>query len=166
MTGWVALDELAAVVGLSVRSLQQLAATAPGSLVGLQQQDGAVRFDLVASARALRRLAVERSEAAAPPVLDFEAARTRKMTAEAELAEMNVAESRGQLVTVGDYEAALGRILDREMARLRALPVRLSHLGAAVEDAAEIEVENMIVEMSRYDEDVIDEPDHPPRSQT
>lgn len=165
MTGWVPLDELAAVVGLSVRSLQQLAATAPGALVG-QQQDGAVRFELVPSARALRRLAVERSEAAAPPVLDFEAARTRKMTAEAELAEMNVAQTRGELVTVGDYEAALGRILDREMARLRALPVRLSHLGAAVEDAAEIEVENMIVEMSRYDEDVIDEPDHPPRSQT
>jgi hypothetical protein len=31
VTGWVALDKLAAVVGLSVRSLQQVAATAPGS---------------------------------------------------------------------------------------------------------------------------------------
>ncbi len=165
MIGWVPLDALAAVVGLSVRSVQQLAATAPGALVG-QQQDGVVRFELVASARALRRLAVERAEAAAPPALDLEAARCRKMTAEAELAEMQVAQTRGELVTVADYGAALGRILDREMARLRALPVRLAHLGAAVEDAAAAEVEQMIVEMSRFDEDVIGEADHPARSQT
>jgi len=67
-------------------------------------------------------------------------------------------------VSVADYEAALGRILDREMARLRALPVRLAHLGTAVEDAAEREVEQIIVEMSQYDADVIDEPIEPAKA--
>jgi hypothetical protein len=89
---------------------------------------------------------------------DIETARARKASADAELAEIEVAKARGHVVAVADYEEALGRILDREMARLRALPVRLAHLGTAVEDAAEKEVEQIIVEMSQYDADVIDEP--------
>lgn len=95
---------------------------------------------------------------------DFETARTRKASADAELAEIEVAKARGDVVSVADYEAALGRILDREMARLRALPVRLAHLGTAVEDAAEREVEQIIVEMSQYDADVIDEPIEPAKA--
>ena len=91
--------------------------------------------------------------------VDFETARTRKASADAELAEIEVAKARGDVVSVADYEAALGRILDREMARLRALSVRLAHLGPAVEDAVEREVEQIIVEMSHYDDDVIDEPE-------
>jgi hypothetical protein len=38
------------------------------------------------------------------------------------------------------------------------MPVRLSHLGDECEAAVESEVEAVIVELSQFDEDVIDEP--------
>jgi hypothetical protein len=63
------------------------------------------------------------------------------------------------VVSVADYEAALARVLDRLTARLRALPVRLAHLGSDAEAAAEAEAERIVVELSTFDEDVIDEPE-------
>jgi hypothetical protein len=159
----LSLRQLADDVGLSARTLAHLRRSAPDALPSVAGAAGT--FELAPCVRALRRLTVERSEAEAVPG-DFESARTRKITAEAELAEIEVGKARGEVVSVADYGTALGRILDREMARLRALPVRLSHLGAEVETAAEREVERMIVEMSQFDDDVIDAPDHHPRSQT
>jgi hypothetical protein len=90
---------------------------------------------------------------------DLDSARTRKANAEAELAEIEVAKARGEVVSVADYEAALARVLDRLTARLRALPVRLAHLGSDAEAAAEAEAERIVVELSTFDEDVIDEPE-------
>jgi hypothetical protein len=58
---------------------------------------------------------------------------------------------------VADYEAALGTILDRLTARLRGLPVQLASAGPEAEALAETEVERVIVELSQFDEDVIDE---------
>lgn len=92
------------------------------------------------------------------PTVSLDEARTRKALAEAELAELDVAKARGEWVSVADYETALARILDREMARLRALPVRLAHFGPEVEAAAEEEIERMVNEMAGMDDDVIDEP--------
>ena len=100
---------------------------------------------------------VRQARADAAPV-SLDDARARKANAEAELAELDVAKARGEWVSVADYERALGRILDIEVARLRALPVRLAYLGQAVEAAAEAEIERVIVEMSAFDEDVADEP--------
>jgi len=90
---------------------------------------------------------------------DLDTARTRKANAEAELAEIDVAKARGEVVSVADYEAALARVLDRLTARLRAMPVRLAHLGTEAELAAETEAERIVVELSTFDEDVIDEPE-------
>lgn len=90
---------------------------------------------------------------------DLDTARTRKANAEAELAEMEVAKARGEVVSVADYEQALARVLDRLTARLRAMPVRLAHLGPEAEAAAEAEAERIVVELSAFDEDVIDEPE-------
>lgn len=93
------------------------------------------------------------------PTISLEEARTRKALAEAELAELEVGKARGEWVAVADYGTALARVLDREMARLRALPIRLGHLGPEVEAAVEAEIERMVKEMATMDDDVIDEPD-------
>jgi phage terminase Nu1 subunit (DNA packaging protein) len=90
---------------------------------------------------------------------DLDTARTRKANAEAELAEIEVAKARGEVVSVADYEAALARVLDRLTARLRAMPVRLAHLGPEAETAAETEAERIVVELAAFDEDVVDEPE-------
>ncbi len=99
---------------------------------------------------------VKQAKADSAPV-SLDDARSRKLNAEAELAELEVAKARGEFVAVADYEAALARVCDRLAARLRALPVRLSHLGAEVEAAAEAEAERIVTELSAFDEDVIEE---------
>lgn len=101
---------------------------------------------------------VRQAKAEVAPTVSLDEARTRKALAEAELAEMELAVRRGDFVAVSDYEAALARVLDRLMARLRAMPVRLSHLGDECEAAVESEVEAVVVELSQMDEDVIEEP--------
>lgn len=101
---------------------------------------------------------VKQAKAEVAPTISLDEARTRKALAEAELAEMDLAVRRGDLVAVSVYENALARVLDRLTARLRAMPVRLSHLGEETETAVEREAEAVIVELSQFDEDVIDEP--------
>lgn len=80
-------------------------------------------------------LARKAAEAAAPG--DFEEARTRKVSAEAELAELELARERGRMVTVDDCADRLARILERVRARLVAVPgklaPRLVGLGTAME---------------------------------
>lgn len=92
----------------------------------------------------------------------------RRLAAEArtaeiamELREIELAERRAQVVDVADYEAALGTVLDRLTARLRAMPVRLAHLGPEVEAAAEAEAERIVKELHGFDEDVIEDVDEP-----
>jgi hypothetical protein len=89
----------------------------------------------------------------------------RKLAAEARAAEIAVergelalARERGESMAIEDYEKALGIILDRLTARIRAMPVRLSHLGPEVEAAAEEEAERMVNELNGWDEDVLAEP--------
>jgi hypothetical protein len=101
------------------------------------------------------QLVRQAKEEAAPPSLIE--AQTRRAVAQAKAAELDLAEREGQLVTVADYETALGRLLDRLMARLRAIPVRMSHHGPEVEAALEREVEAMVVELSAFDDDVLEE---------
>jgi hypothetical protein len=98
------------------------------------------------------------------PAVSLDEARTRKALAEAELAELDVGKARGEWVSVADYTTAVGRVLDHAMARLRAIPVRLSHLGAEVEASAETEVERIVHEMSAFDDDVVDEEPQQPES--
>ena len=68
---------------------------------------------------------------------DFEEARTRKMAAEAELAELELATERGRLVTVEDCASRLVRILERVRARLVAVPGKLAPRLVGVETAME-----------------------------
>lgn len=100
---------------------------------------------------------VETARREASPTVSLDEARTRKALAEAELAEIELAKARGEVVALSDYEAALGRILDRLSARLRALPVRLLHLGPEVETAAESEAERIVEELHAWNEDVVED---------
>lgn len=68
---------------------------------------------------------------------DFEEARTRKMAAEAELAEMELAQARGDLVTVADATERTARILERVRARFVAFPGKLAPRLVGVDTAME-----------------------------
>jgi transcriptional regulator len=69
--------------------------------------------------------------------------------------EIALAKELAEVVSVDDYGAALGTILDRLSARLRAMGVRLSHLGPEAESAIEDEAERIIDELSHWDDDVL-----------
>ena len=157
MTRWVSMAQLADEVGLVSRTLQLIRAKEPSVLV-YRERGSRVEYKQPDCAIALRNREAEKVRREAAPAVSLDEARTRKALAEAELAEMEVARARGETVSIADYEAALGRLLDRLTARLRAVPVRLSHLGVEVEAAAEAEAERVVVELSQFDEDVLDEP--------
>jgi phage terminase Nu1 subunit (DNA packaging protein) len=153
---WISLNQLADETGLAVRTLQYIRAQEPSVLTTRQRK--ALEYKQPDCAIALRKREAEKAIADANPG-DLDTARTRKANAEAELAEIEVAKARGEVVSVADYEAALARVLDRLTARLRAMPVRLAHLGTEAELAAETEAERIVVELAAFDEDVIDEPE-------
>ena len=153
---WISLNQLAEETGLAVRTLQYIRAQEPAVLVTRQRK--AIEYRQPDCAINLRKREAEKAVTEANPG-DLDTARTRKANAEAELAEIDVAKARGEVVSVADYEAALARVLDRLTARLRAMPVRLAHLGTDAELAAETEAERIVVELSTFDEDVIDEPE-------
>ena len=153
---WISLNQLAEETGLAVRTLQYIRAQEPAVLVTRQRK--AMEYRQPDCAIALRKREAEKAVTEANPG-DLDTARTRKANAEAELAEIEVAKARGEVVSVADYEAALARVLDRLTARLRAMPVRLAHLGTDAELAAETEAERIVVELAAFDEDVIDEPE-------
>lgn len=153
---WISLNQLAEETGLAVRTLQYIRAQEPAVLVTRQRK--AIEYRQPDCAINLRKREAEKAVTEANPG-DLDTARTRKANAEAELAEIDVAKARGEVVSVADYEAALARVLDRLTARLRAMPVRLAHLGTEAELAAETEAERIVVELSAFDEDVIDEPE-------
>lgn len=86
---------------------------------------------------------------------DLDAARARKANADAEVSELQLAKERGRMVSIDDSVAALGRALDLVVARLRSLGPRMAPYGAEVEQAAEREAEEIILELHNFDEDVL-----------
>ena len=151
---WITATEAGKRLGMTSNAIGQWAGrpTAPAKREGTRTL---VQWPAFARWRESELVRVAKADAA-PASLDE--ARARKANAEAELAEIEVAKARGEVVLVADYERALGRVLDRLTARLRAVPVRLSHLGSDVEAAAEKEAERIVVELNAFDEDVMDEP--------
>ena len=59
-------------------------------------------------------------------LLAYDAARTRRMKAEAELSELNLAHRRGELVDKAKARARFGQMLANIRAALEALPARLA----------------------------------------
>lgn len=92
-------------------------------------------------------------EAAMPN--DIDVLRGERLRLEIETARLELAKRQGLFVTVDDFGRAFGVILDRLVARARALPVRLAHLGDVVEAEAEREVEAMLTELRELTDDVL-----------
>ncbi len=57
----------------------------------------------------------------------FEAARAQKVQAEADLASLELARQRGELITVDDAAEGAGRVFDQLRARIIAVPSKESH---------------------------------------
>lgn len=150
----LSVSEVAEKLGISYQAVGVWAAKpgAPTRSVGTK-----VWLKWPAFARWREQQMVETARREASPTVSLDEARTRKALAEAELAEIELAKARGAVVALSDYEAALGRILDRLSARLRALPVRLLHLGPEVEVAAESEAERIVEELHAWNEDVVED---------
>jgi phage terminase Nu1 subunit (DNA packaging protein) len=155
---WVSLNELADETGDSVRNLQYIRTQEPGVLI-TRQKGSKTEYEQPSCAINLRKREVEKVKRENAPTVSLDEARTRKALAEAELAEIEVAKARGDVVALSDYERALARVLDRLAARLRGLPVRFSDHGLETETAIEREVERIVTELHAWDEDVIDGPD-------
>lgn len=156
-TGEATAAQVANLCNLTARRVQQLAKD------GVIPRAGRGRYPLVAAVRAYVRYLQEIVDGRprTPQDATLNAARARKMNAEAELAELELARARGLMVTVPDYERALGAVLDRLVGRLRALPARLTHLGEAVEVEAEAEVEAIVTELHGMRDPVLEEQDEP-----
>lgn len=72
--------------------------------------------------------------------------------------ELALARELGESIAVSDYGVALGAVLDRLVAHLRALAPRLSRFGPEVEEAIDAETERLIGELHEWDEDVLADP--------
>jgi hypothetical protein len=68
---------------------------------------------------------------------DLEEARKRKMSAEAELAELELQKARGELLTVQQYRDEVARLLDIVFPRLQAVTARLAPQVVGVTTVAE-----------------------------
>jgi hypothetical protein len=100
---WIGLNELADETGMSVRNLQYIRAQEPGVLV-TRQRGSLTQYQQPACAINLRNREAEKARREHAPTVSLDEARTRKALAEAELAEMDLAVRRGDLVGVSDYD--------------------------------------------------------------
>jgi phage terminase Nu1 subunit (DNA packaging protein) len=157
MSRWVSLNQLADETGLAVRTLQYIRAQEPSVLV-TRQKGKSLEYKQPDCAINLRTREAEKARREATPTLTLDEARTRKALAEAEMVEIEVAKARSEVVSVEDTAKVIGTILDRLCSRLRALPVRLAHLGELVEEAAKSEAELIIAELSEFSEEVLPDP--------
>ena len=101
------------------------------------------------------RMLVEQALKDLAPGATLEEARTRKALGEAKLIVIEIANKLKEIITLEDSTKAIGVVLDRVTTLVRGFPARLAHLGEAVEEAAEAEVELIIAELSEFSEDVL-----------
>ena len=89
--------------------------------------------------------------------LTYDEARTRKVAAEAAIAELELAKVRNELALVGDVVKAWDDVLSAMKAKLLALPTKMGPILAAETDAAiiqkklEEQLRDCLDELSNYD---------------
>lgn len=89
--------------------------------------------------------------------LTYDEARTRKVAAEAAIAELELAKVRNELALVGDVVKAWDDVLSAMKAKLLALPTKMGPILAAETDAAliqkrlEEEIRDCLDELASYD---------------
>ena len=89
--------------------------------------------------------------------MTYDEARTRKVAAEAEIAELELAKIRGDLAIVADVVTAWDDVLSAMKAKLLAIPTKMGPELAADDDATviqaklEAEIRECLDELSNYD---------------
>jgi hypothetical protein len=80
---------------------------------------------------------------------DLDEAKQRKMAAEAELAELELSEKRGELMTVSDFAKITGEAFSRARARLQNLAPRVAAaaFGAPTIPEAQARIEPLVIEV-------------------
>lgn len=116
----VGAAELAEALSLTPRRIQQLAAE------GMPKASRG-KYDVAACVKWYIEYREQRAREDAKPT-SIDDAKLRLAVAQAETAELDLAERRGELVSVATYEDRLGRILTLLRSRLLALPGRVAVL--------------------------------------
>jgi phage terminase Nu1 subunit (DNA packaging protein) len=131
------IAQFAAIAGLSVRRLQQL--EAQSELVTRTQHGG---YDPAAVGGWLRaRIAADFGVSQDGQVFNFESERARKMKHDADLAEMEAAEKRGELIRADAVQRQWTDILASVRAKLLALPTKLASRTAPPDRLTVVEAE-------------------------
>jgi len=90
------------------------------------------------------------------PYMTYDEARTRKVAAEAEIAELELAKIRGDLAIVADVASAWDDVLSAMKAKLMAIPTKMGPELAADDDAnviqskLEAQIRECLDELSNY----------------
>ena len=91
------------------------------------------------------------------PYLTYDEARTRKVSAEAEIAELELAKVRGELALVEDVVKAWDDVLAALKAKLLAIPTKISPILASeldagnIQDQLENQIRECLNELANYD---------------
>lgn len=133
----ISIAQFAAIAGLSVRRLQQMEAAS--ELVTRTPQGG---YDPAAVGAWLRaRIAADFGVTQDGRVYNFEAERARKAFHDADLAEMEAAEKRGELIRADDVLKQWTDVLASVRAKLLALPTKLAARTAPPDRLTVVEAE-------------------------
>lgn len=143
---WLTLTEAAVEVDLSVRQLQDYARR-PGCPRKADGKGG-WRYEWPAFNRFVREALAEDARESARPG-DYDAAKTRKMEADARLSELQLAREQAEVVQAAKFETALARAFGRVRSRLLSLPTRVAPemLGLTDELVAERLLDRYILEV-------------------
>jgi phage terminase Nu1 subunit (DNA packaging protein) len=120
------LDTISKLLDLTPRRVQQLAKE------GVIPRAEHGRYELVPAVRGYIRYLKERS--IAPGVISFDEARHRKLAAEAEMAEIELAKARADVVRIDDVAQQWDAILSGVRTRLLALPTKVAPMVAVEND--------------------------------
>lgn len=137
---WVTLNELAEQTSFAVRTLQYIRAQEPGVLITQEKGSKLEYKQPDCAANLLRRERELGKKEAKPATIDE--ARARKLEAEAQIAELDLAERQARVVPTDMHEEIVGQVCDRLRAVLLNIPgdfgPKLELLGIEPQKAEEI----------------------------
>lgn len=121
-------SEIAEFLGVSYETVQNdIAKGAP-----ISERGGKGKQHQIAAGEYVRWMVRRAAEREDGDLLNYDAARTRKMNADAQVAELDLAERRGEVVEVGAVVSVVTDMLAEIKAKLLSIPSRLAHRLAAV----------------------------------
>lgn len=147
---WITLTELAEQTSFATRSLQYIRQQEPGVLV-TRDRGGRTEYKQPDCAANLLKREREIAKREAKPA-SFEDAKARKMEAEAQLVEMELADRQRRTIQTDVHEEVVGQVGDRLLAVLVNVPgnysLRLEALGIDAK-VAEAVLESISTDLTR-----------------